>query len=155
MLPTFHLSCSFQWRDHESWMFGPILKIWHGIWLLGQNLAVATKKEEKSSNSRKNRHSLQSRFQRQSISQDGGMHKIIKYFKKLCCSVLWLYKTLLVFPFYFLFFFIFYFFSSASKDLSRFAWVSILNAFSGRVFSKSIFGRINCKVFLQGALQII
>ena len=33
-------------------------------------------------------HILQSMLQRQSISQDGGMHKIIKHFKKLCCSVL-------------------------------------------------------------------
>ena len=151
MLPTFHLSCSFRWRGHESRMFGPILKIWHGMWLLGQHLAVATKKEEKSSNSRKNRHILQSMLQRRSISQDGRMHKIIKYFKKLCCSVLWIYTTLLVFPFLF---FCLDFFSSALADSSRFAWVSILNAFSGRVFSKSIFGRINCKVFLQEALQI-
>ena len=154
MLPTIHLSCSFRWRDHESRMFGPILKIWHGMWLLGQHLAVATKKEEKSSNSRKNRHILQSMLQRGSISQDGRMHKIINISRNYAAQFYEYTQLCLFFLFCFCFFFL-DFFSSALADLSRFSWVSILSAFSGRVFSKSIFGRINYRVFLQEALQII
>ena len=68
---------SFQWGDHVSWMFGPILKIWQGMWFLGQHLVVAMKKEEGYSSSRKNEHILQARLQCQFISRDGGMHKNI------------------------------------------------------------------------------